>query len=161
MIARRRSSARVVARGAEHAERAGVGVDERDADGRARRERRAPRRRARSRLADALAQRPHARADAREAVVGEIAEPDLGESSVGSQRSLVTEVRPLAHGRAERTRVVAGRAVGQEVGEIEEVRGARASVSGRFSLQPEELRRLHLGRDRRRRRSGAPHGRSH
>jgi len=58
----------------------------------------------------------------------------------------VAEVRPLAHGRAQRARVASGRAVREEVGQVEEPRGAREGARELFG-EPQQLRRLHLGRD--------------
>ena len=136
---------RVVARGAEHSQRAGVGVDQRCRDRRARRDAEHGGR-VGCDCADAFARHPHVRADARESVFGEVGEPDLGEVR-RVPAPLVTEVRPLADRRAQRTVDAPRRPPGQIVGEIEPVRRAAPGV-GPVAPQPAQLGRLHLGRDR-------------
>src|SRR5262249_45579687 len=91
---------------AEHAEAARVRVDDRDADVRAGRE---PEllRRSLCEASDALAHRPYVRADARELVGREIAEADRIEVAL-VPTTFLAEVRPFAHGRAERSHLAAG-----------------------------------------------------
>ena len=122
-----------------------VRVDDRDGDGRPGSEpqlARAPRRQ----HAGTLAHRPHRLADAGEAVRREIAEADAIEVVALPPAPVVPEVRPLADGRAERSDVDARGAVDEKVRQVEEARRAAPGL-GQVLLQPEELRRLHLGRD--------------
>ena len=134
MSARRCSSAcyrrrRAVERRAEEPEAAGVRVDDRDADRRARGAARARARRLRREPADALAHRPHARADAREALVGELAEADRAEVARRPSRLPLRGPRYVhlqTVVQSERTSAP-GRAVDEEIGQIEETRRARAT----------------------------------
>ena len=124
-----------------------MGVDDGDADGNARAKPEFLRGLDGETAADGLAHRCDARADAAELLGGEVAEPDLAEiRGVPAGTALVPEVGPLADRGAERAGVVTGGAVGEEVRQVEEARGA-APRGGEVFLQPEELGRLHLGRD--------------
>ncbi len=104
---------------------------------------------ARARLGEparALAHRPDAGADAREALVDQNAEADLPEEVGLPSTPFLAEVGPLAHGGAERAHVDAGGAVHQVVGQIEQARGALPR-GGQVLGEPQQLGRLHLGRD--------------
>ncbi len=119
-------------------------VDDRDRDRRPRQEAELARRRLRQ-PAGPLADRPHRSPHARKPLVRERGEPHLPEVSLVPS-AIVAEVGPLAGRGAERSRVVPGRAVAEEIGEIEEAGGA-AERRGHVLGEPAELRRLHLRRD--------------
>jgi len=65
--------------------------------------------------------------------------------AVGVFALLVTQVAPLAHRGAQRPGVVAGGAVAEKVGKVEETRGPPPRL-GEVLLEPQELRGLHFGR---------------
>ena len=131
------------ARSAEHAERAGMGVDQAGADAACGGEAEVPRRPRRS--AGRGRWRPGVAASGRAARASRSARPMAREEVRLPARGLVGEIGPLAGQRALRAGVRAGGAPGQEVGEVEGG-PARAQDCGQVALQPHQLRRLHLRR---------------
>src|SRR5262249_21107520 len=86
-------------------------------------------------------------ADAAEFLCGKIAKSDAFEiRRIPAAPALVSEVSPLADRGAERARVIAGGAVGEEIRQIEEARRTLPGL-GQMLFQPEQLGRLHLGRN--------------
>ena len=133
-----------VERDAEQPQPAGVGVDDGHADRGARGEPELFRRRG-AEPADALAHRSHARSDPGPAFVSQRAETDLAEI-VRAEAAFVAQVRPLADRGAERAHVLTRRAPRQEIGKIEEP--PRTLPRRCVALaEPQQLGRLHLGRD--------------
>ncbi len=132
---------RVAHRRADHADAAGMSVDRRGADRNAGCQ---PKlfRRSRRKTTHDRAERPDVRADAREALIGEVAQTDAPEIAL-IPALLMAEIGPFADGRAEGTREAARRPPGQEIRQIEEMRCLRPGLRA-VLLQPEQLRRLHL-----------------
>ena len=86
------------------------------------------------------------RAETREPVVAERAEPDALEE-LARPALFMRQIAKLAGDRAERTRERAGGAKCQEVGQTDEMRGLAEGL-GFHPRKPGELRRLHLRRHR-------------
>ena len=87
----------------------------------------------------------HRRPDPGEALVGEIVKAD-GVEIVGIEAPLVGEVGPLAGERAGRPVQRSARLPGQEIRQIEELLCGGVDI-GPVLPEPQQLRRLHLGRD--------------
>ena len=87
----------------------------------------------------------HRRADARKALVGQLPQSDLPKIA-GIPAAIMAEIGPFAGHRADRARQIARGLPGQEIGQVHELPGPGEDLGPVF-LQPEQLRRLHLGRD--------------
>ena len=85
--------------------------------------------------------------DALELFLRQITQPDLLEVRFippCAVITLVSQVGPFANQAAERAGLIARRAVGQVIGQVEEASGATPGF-GQMFFQPEKLRRLHFG----------------
>lgn len=125
---------------------AGVRVDQAGAHRGSRREPELGRGRLGKAPAERGAGRRHLGADAREALVGEHAEPHRPEVAF-VPALLMSEVGPFAGHRADRPRQAAGGAPCQEIGQVEELPGGVEDLRTMLA-EPEQLWGLHLGRDR-------------
>ena len=131
---------------ADRAQPAGMRIDQRGADRRAGAKPQFSRRRDGEARSDRCARLDHLGADSRKALVGQDAEADLPEEAF-VEALLMREIGPFARQRAGRALQTAGRPECQPVGEIEEMRCGAEALGHRLG-KPQQLRRLHLGRDR-------------
>lgn len=135
--------------GAKKAEAPGVGVDDGNAYGRAGTESKFPGGGFRQSPSEGFSHGTDACADTAEIFADKIAESNLAKvtgipsCTVGAT---MAEVGPFANGGAERARIIAGCTVGEEIGQVEETCRPFPGM-GKIFLNPEELGRLHLGRD--------------
>ena len=128
--------------GAEHAERAGIGVDQAGGDAAARGE---AERFGRLRRQRAEIGADRARAVGQAAALQQIVEADLGQEVLLPAGRLMRQIGPFAGQRALRAGKRAGCAPGQEVGEVEKIAGFRPALR-HVPLQPHQLRHRHFRR---------------